>query len=37
MFTTGATGAIPFFKQAIELDPNFAIVYAWLGRAYQGP
>ena len=35
MFTKGATGAIPFFKQAIELDPNFAIVYAWLGRAYR--
>jgi serine/threonine protein kinase/tetratricopeptide (TPR) repeat protein len=35
MFTKGATGAIPFFKQAIELDPNFAIAYAWLGRAYR--
>ncbi len=35
MFTKGATGAIPFFKQAIELDQNFAIVYAWLGRAYR--
>ena len=23
--------AIPFFKHAIELDPNFALAYAWLG------
>ena len=27
-------GAIPFFKRAIELDPNFARAYASLGRAY---
>jgi DNA-binding winged helix-turn-helix (wHTH) protein/tetratricopeptide (TPR) repeat protein len=25
---------IPFFKQAIELDPNFAVAYAWLGIEY---
>jgi len=35
MFTTGATEAIPLFKHAIESDPNFAIAYAWLGRAYR--
>jgi len=35
MFTTGATEAIPLFKRAIESDPNFAIAYAWLGRAYR--
>jgi eukaryotic-like serine/threonine-protein kinase len=35
MFTKGATGAIPYFKQAIQLDANFAVVYAWLGRAYR--
>jgi eukaryotic-like serine/threonine-protein kinase len=35
MFTKGATGAVPFFRHAIELDPNFAIAYAWLGRAYR--
>jgi len=23
--------AIPFLKRAIELDPNFAVAYAWLG------
>jgi serine/threonine protein kinase/predicted Zn-dependent protease len=35
MFTTGATEAIPFFRRAVELDANFAIAYAWLGRAYR--
>jgi eukaryotic-like serine/threonine-protein kinase len=28
-------GAVPPFQQAIELDPDFAIAYANLGRAYQ--
>jgi len=28
-------GAIPFFQQAVELDPGFAIAYANLGRSYQ--
>ena len=27
--------AIPFFKHAIELDPNFALAYAKLGRSYD--
>jgi eukaryotic-like serine/threonine-protein kinase len=35
MFQKGATAAIPLFKHAIELDPNFALAYAWLGRAYR--
>ena len=26
--------AIPFYKHAIELDPNFAIAYARVGQAY---
>jgi len=26
--------AMPFYKQAIELDPNFAVAYARLGTAY---
>ena len=30
--TTGSAAAIPFFKHAIELDPNFALAYAMLGR-----
>ncbi len=32
--TTGAAAAIPFFIRAIELDPNFALAYAYLGRMY---
>jgi eukaryotic-like serine/threonine-protein kinase len=32
--TTGPAAAIPFFKHAIELDPNFALAYAFLGRVY---
>jgi eukaryotic-like serine/threonine-protein kinase len=31
---TGSAAAIPFFKHAIELDPNFALAYAFLGRMY---
>jgi tetratricopeptide (TPR) repeat protein/predicted Ser/Thr protein kinase len=27
-------GAIPFYKRAIELDPNFALAYARLGTVY---
>jgi eukaryotic-like serine/threonine-protein kinase len=27
--------SIPFFKHAIELDPNFAMAYARLGQAYR--
>jgi tetratricopeptide (TPR) repeat protein/predicted Ser/Thr protein kinase len=29
----GSPAAIPFFKHAIELDPDFALAYAMLGRA----
>ena len=29
------TGSIPLFQRAIELDPDFAMAYANLGRAYQ--
>ena len=32
--TEGDAAAIPFFKRAIELDPNFALAYAWLGLVY---
>jgi tetratricopeptide (TPR) repeat protein/predicted Ser/Thr protein kinase len=31
-FTTGSAAAIPFFKHSIELDPNFALADAYLGR-----
>jgi hypothetical protein len=29
--TKGSDAAIPFFKHAIELDPNFALAYSYLG------
>jgi len=31
----GEIQAIPFFRQAIELDPNFAMAYAYLGLVYS--
>jgi eukaryotic-like serine/threonine-protein kinase len=31
---TGPAPAIPFFKHATELDSNFALAYAMLGRTY---
>jgi tetratricopeptide (TPR) repeat protein len=31
----GDAVAIPFYKQAIELDPNFALAYAWLGLSFN--
>ena len=34
LFATGSSAAIPFYKHAIELDPKFALAYAWLGRLY---
>jgi eukaryotic-like serine/threonine-protein kinase len=30
----GEPDAIPFYRRAIELDPDFALAYAWLGVAY---
>lgn len=33
-FQEGDAGAIPFYQRAIELDPNFALAYAWLGVAF---
>jgi serine/threonine protein kinase len=32
--TKGATAALPFYKQAVELDPNFAMAYANMGGSY---
>jgi len=32
--TTGPEAGIPFYKQAIELDPTFALAYAMLGLNY---
>jgi eukaryotic-like serine/threonine-protein kinase len=34
LYATGEAAAIPFYKHAIELDQNFALAYAWLGRMY---
>jgi DNA-binding winged helix-turn-helix (wHTH) protein len=31
MRTKGPEAATPFFKHAVELDPNFAVAYAYLG------
>jgi eukaryotic-like serine/threonine-protein kinase len=33
--TKGNAESIPFFKRALELDPNFAVAYVSLGRAYS--
>ena len=32
--TTGDADGIPFYKRALELDPNFALAYAALGASY---
>jgi serine/threonine protein kinase len=32
--TVGDEAAIPLYKHAIELDPNFALAYSWLQIAY---
>jgi Flp pilus assembly protein TadD len=34
-FTQGSAAAIPFFKQAIALDPNFSIAYEATGISYN--
>src|SRR5215831_6994052 len=31
----GASAALPFLRRATELDPQFAIAHAWLGRLYS--
>jgi DNA-binding winged helix-turn-helix (wHTH) protein/predicted Zn-dependent protease len=31
---SGSASAIPFLRRAIELDPNFALAYGYLGRLY---
>jgi tetratricopeptide (TPR) repeat protein len=32
--TKGSLAALPLFKRATEIDPQFAMAYAWLGRMY---
>ena len=34
-FASGAMASMPFFKRAVEMDPNFAMAHAALGRIYQ--
>jgi DNA-binding winged helix-turn-helix (wHTH) protein/Tfp pilus assembly protein PilF len=34
-FTSGAMASMPFFRRATEIDPNFAMAHAALGRIYQ--
>ncbi|MGA7415036.1 MAG: protein kinase [Bryobacteraceae bacterium] len=34
MFTTGDAAALPYFQRATEIDPQFAMAYAYLGRVY---
>src|ERR1017187_3101577 len=34
VFSTGSVAAVPLFKRATEIDPQFAMAYAFLGRSY---
>ena len=34
LFSVGSEAAVPFFKRATEIDPQFAMAYAMLGRMY---
>lgn len=34
-FVKGDMAALPFYKRAVELDPNFAMPYAAMSRAYS--
>ncbi len=33
-FSSGSSAAVPLVKRAIEIDPQFAMAYAYLGRLY---
>jgi DNA-binding winged helix-turn-helix (wHTH) protein/tetratricopeptide (TPR) repeat protein len=33
-FSSGSAASVPFFRRAIEIDPNFASAYTTLGRMY---
>lgn len=34
LYSSGSAAAIPFFQHAIEIDPQFAMAYAFAGRMY---
>lgn len=34
VYAKGSTAALPFFKRAVDLDPNFAMAYAVMGGIY---
>ncbi len=34
VLSTGSAASVPFLKRAIEIDPDFAMAHALLGRAY---
>jgi tetratricopeptide (TPR) repeat protein len=34
VFAKSETAALPFFKRAVELDPNFAVAYAFMSAVY---
>ena len=34
LYASGSAAAVPLFKRAIEIDPQFAMAYAMLGRVY---
>jgi eukaryotic-like serine/threonine-protein kinase len=33
-YSSGAMAALPLFKRAVEIDPNFAMAHSYLGRMY---
>jgi serine/threonine protein kinase/tetratricopeptide (TPR) repeat protein len=34
VYAKGMTAALPFFKRAVDLDPNFAMPYVWMHWVY---
>ena len=34
LYASGGAAAVPLFKRAVEIDPQFAMAYAMLGRVY---
>ena len=34
-YTKEGTAALPFFQRAVDLDPNFAMAYAWMASGYS--